>query len=188
MVFYKVIKKLKGWYREYERNCQNVMHIKTINSLGGKIGGPVSFGHNVMLSGGANLELGSNVHIGSNSFIRAEGGLKIGSNVIISRNVVLYTNSHNYEGECLPFDASYKESPVVIEDNVWIGMNVTISPGTTIREGAVIGLGCRVFKEVPRNAVLGSGKLQVIKYRSEHHYKKLKEKKLFGDSDGKSIN
>ena len=184
MIFYKIIKKIQIFYRNYEVKCQNVILKKTIKSLGGRIEGAVSFGHNVMLSGGGSLQLGSNVHIGSNSFIRADGGLKIGNNVIISRNLVLYTNSHNYEGMRLPFDETYKQSPVIIEDNVWIGMNVTISPGTIIREGAIIGLGSRVFKEVPKGVVVGSGQLKFIKDRDNVHYTRLKEEQNFGDGDG----
>lgn len=188
MIIYKIIKKIQNCYRDYEIKCQNFILIKAIKSLGGVIEGAVSFGHNVMLSGGGNIQLGSNVHIGSNSFIRAEGGLKIGSNVVISRNLVLYTNSHNYEGSRLPFDETYKQAPVIIEDNVWIGMNVTISPGTIIREGAIIGLGSRVFKEVPRGAVVGSGQLKFIKNRNEGHYTRLKKNQSFGDGDGLEYN
>lgn len=57
----------------------------------------------------------------------------------------------------------------MIEDNVWIGMNVVIAPGTYIEEGAVIGIGARVFGRIPKGAIIGSdGK--IIKYRDLDKY------------------
>jgi acetyltransferase-like isoleucine patch superfamily enzyme len=133
-------------------------------------------GNNVMISGLENIDIGDDVSIGTGSFIRANGGLKIGSNVVISRNLVLYTTSHNYEGDRLPFDSTDIYNQVIIEDNVWIGMNVTISPGSIIREGAIIGLGSAVWGEVGKGQIIGSDRPKVIKYRDEGHYEKLRKK------------
>lgn len=45
-------------------------------------------------------------------------------------------------------------APVVIEDNVWIGMNATILKGVTIGENSVVAAGSVVTKSVPRNCVV----------------------------------
>jgi acetyltransferase-like isoleucine patch superfamily enzyme len=110
--------------------------------------------------------------------------LTIGDHVIISINLVLYTNSHNYQGNCLPFDKSHINSSVVIESNVWIGMNVTISPGTHIGEGAIIGLGTRLFGKIPKLAIVGSQPPKIIKSRDKVHYDKMVKNESFGDKDG----
>lgn len=85
----------------------------------------------------------------------------------------------------MPFDESFLKRPVIIEDNVWIGMNVTISPGTKIGEGAIIGLGSSVFGTVPKLAIIGQNKPLIIKYRDEKHYNFLVNNNSFCKEDGK---
>jgi maltose O-acetyltransferase len=47
-----------------------------------------------------------------------------------------------------------KSSPIVIEEDVWIGFNSTILKGVTIGKGAIIGAGSMVTKDVPPYAVV----------------------------------
>lgn len=44
-------------------------------------------------------------------------------------------------------------APVRIEDNVWIGGNVTICPGITIDENSVVGAGSVVIHDIPANSI-----------------------------------
>ncbi len=131
-----------------------------------------------------NLHLEDNVHINENAFIRAEGGLHIGANTHISRNLVVYTMNHQYEGECLPYDASKVLKPVRIGRNVWIGMSVIIIPGVTIGDGAVIGMGTVVTSDVPPLTVVGGAPQRVLKVRSEAHYRKLEQERRYGGMSG----
>jgi len=87
------------------------------------------------------LTIGNNVHIGNNCYFRSQGGIIIGDHSHLSRNIIIYSESHSYEGDRLPYDSTTRKKPVIIERNVWIGMNVKIRPGITIGEGAIIGLG-----------------------------------------------
>jgi acetyltransferase-like isoleucine patch superfamily enzyme len=59
------------------------------------------------------------------------------------------------------------ESPpeVIIENDVWIGSNVTIFRGVKIGNGAVIGAGSIVTKDVPSYAVVAGTPAKIIKYR-----------------------
>lgn len=58
---------------------------------------------------------------------------------------------------------------------MWIGADVTILPGVTIGEGAVIGACSCVTKDVPPLAIMGGCPAKVIKYRNDKEYFKLKE-------------
>ncbi|MEL6820595.1 MAG: acyltransferase [Calditrichota bacterium] len=148
------------------------------------VGQGVRFNGICRVTGAENIEIEDNVHIGDNAFIRGEGGLFIGANTHTSRNLVIYTHNHNYEGEVLPYDNSFRFRKVTIERNVWIGMNVVILPGAHIGEGAIIGAGCVVSGKVEPLAILGAVPGKVLKYRNKEHYQKLEQNKRYGGSNG----
>jgi len=130
-------------------------------------------------SGIENIKLGNEITIESNAFIRAEGGLSIGDHCSIAANFSLYTYNHNYEGDCLPYDHTNIFKKVTIENYVWIGRNVSVLPGVTIGEGAIIGLGSVVTKDVPPLAIMGGNPAKVLKYRNTEHFHELKQQKAF---------
>ena len=76
----------------------------------------------------------------------------------------------------LPFDEKVIVKPVVIKENVWIGSHCLILPGVEIGEGAVVGAGSVVTKNVPALAVVGGAPAKVIKWRNEERYNILKDK------------
>jgi len=55
--------------------------------------------------------------------------------------------------------------PVIIGDDVWIGCNVVILPGTTIGSHAVIGAGAVVTKDIPEYAVVVGNPARIVKFR-----------------------
>jgi acetyltransferase-like isoleucine patch superfamily enzyme len=121
-----------------------------------------------------NIEIGDYVYIGPHCLFGGIGGLKVGSNVAIGPHVYIYTNNHNYDdANFIPFDDKNDFRPVMIHNHVWIGGNVVIVPGITVGEGAVIGAGSVVTKDVPRCAVVGGNPARVIKYRNIEYFDRL---------------
>ena len=57
----------------------------------------------------------------------------------------------------------YGLEPVKIGSKVWIGANVTILPGVTIGENAIVGTGSIVTKDIPDNAVAVGNPARVVK-------------------------
>ena len=112
-----------------------------------------------------NLFLGDHVFIGRNFFIRCDGILKIGSYTHISRNATIHTVNHNATGELLPYDHKIVKKPVTIGKFVWIGMNVNIVPGVSIGDGAIIGMGTTVSKDVPPRAIVVGSAQRIVGYR-----------------------
>jgi len=148
------------------------------------IGKCVRFNGISSIGGIENIELGDNVHIGDNATISAMGGLYIGDNTHISSNLVLYADNHNYKGELLPYDNTYIHKKVIIEKNVWIGMNVTILPGTHIEEGCIIGAGAVVSGRVKKLSIYGASLGRVFGERDAKHYKKLENENRYGAISG----
>jgi acetyltransferase-like isoleucine patch superfamily enzyme len=53
--------------------------------------------------------------------------------------------------------------PVVIEDNVWIGGQVSILPGVRIGKDSVVGIHAVVFEDVPPRVIVGGNPARVIR-------------------------
>lgn len=78
----------------------------------------------------------------------------------------------------LPYDERYFCRKVVIGKYVWIGARATILPGVTIGDGAVIGAGSVVTKDVPSCAVVGGNPAKVVKYRNIEKFNDLAAKNM----------
>jgi len=98
--------------------------------------------------------------------------LIIGNYCSIAEGVRFVFGEHNYKNpSTFPFDefvlktgeVTIDKGDIVIEDDVWIGMNALILSGVTIHQGAVIAAGSVVSKDVPPYAVFVGNK--VLKYR-----------------------
>lgn len=134
-----------------------------------------------------NLHIGANTHFAGFYYIHALGGVSIGENCHISRNFTLYSCNHDYKGTAIPYDANHILKPVNIEDNVWIGMNVSVIPGVTIGHGAIIGIGAVVTKDVPPLAIVGGNPARILKFRDAAHYEDLVARGCFGGVNGNLI-
>lgn len=61
-------------------------------------------------------------------------------------------------------------APVVIADRAWIGFNAIILKGVTVGEGAVVGAGSVVTKDVPPNTIVAGNPARVVReLRAEEH-------------------
>jgi len=64
----------------------------------------------------------------------------------------------------------YIYKSVNIDDYVWIGANVSITPGVTIRKGAIVGMGAVVTKDVPECAIVGGNPAKILAYRDKETF------------------
>ena len=124
------------------------------------------------------LRSGSVIHRGC--LINAIGGLHVGRCSGISYKCTIFTGDHRFlKANAIPFDKRSMIKPVFIEDFVMIGANVCIAPGVRIGEGAVIGIGSVVTRDVPALAIANGNPVQISGYRDKEHYEKLKRKKEY---------
>lgn len=120
------------------------------------------------------IAIGWNVVIHGPVFIEANGGVSIGSNVAIARGCQILTSNHIYDGDALPWDHASTHKPVVIGDNVWIGADVIILPGVTLHEGAVVGAGSVVTRDVPKCGIVAGNPAVLKKHRDIECYERNK--------------
>lgn len=120
-------------------------------------------------------------HLKSNTFIECTGGVDIGRYFHPGRGLTIFSTNHNYNStEKIPYDSHDIMSPVVIGDFVWCGSNVSITPGSRIGDGVVIGMGTVVSGVIPPYAIVCGNPCKVIGFRDAEIFEKLRlEKKYY---------
>jgi len=114
---------------------------------------------------GAIIKIGDNTRI-HGSCIHARRNIQIGKNCLIAANSQIFDCS----GHDLAFDnveerinTTGPAKEIVINDNVWIGINTIILPGITIGRGSIIAAGSVVVKDIPPMCLAGGNPARVIK-------------------------
>ncbi len=99
---------------------------------------------------GVNIKIGKNVFINACCRFQDQGGIEIGDGSLVGHNTTIATLNHDLNPSKRQ---NIKPSSVKIGKNVWIGSDCTILPGVEIGDGAVIGAGSVVAKNVPPETV-----------------------------------
>lgn len=129
---------------------------------------PAGIAHKTVLAtpvSGAKIVIGNNVGI-SGAVICANNQIVIKNNVLIGVGARIYdTDFHPISRSKRRIDdqGSILVSPVLIEDDVWIGAHALILKGVTIGEGAIIAAGSVVVHDVPPNTIVGGSPARVLK-------------------------
>jgi len=110
------------------------------------------------------VRIGAFSQVGPFTVILGGMGVTIGENVMIAPHVVIAAGNHDYLQTEKPmrFAGNLSEGPIVIEDNVWIGANVTITDGVRIGRDAVIGANSVVTHDVEAFDVVGGVPARVL--------------------------
>lgn len=130
-----------------------VHHPDLVNFYGCTIGADTRIGTFVEIQ--KNASIGKNCKISSHSFIcegvTIEDGVFIGHGVMFTNDP--YPRAVNTAGE-LVSDGEWEVVPILVKRCAAIGSNATILPGLTIGEGAQVGAGAVVTKDVPDYAIV----------------------------------
>lgn len=143
---------------------------------------------------GSNLFIGGKVKINDNchfgNFVSFNGLSITGTGKVTIRdhfhsgsNCIFITDIHDYDnGDRLPYGKAYITRDIIIDEYVWIGLNVIIMGGVHIGEGAIVQAGSVVVKDVPALAIVGGHPATVFKHRNKEHYYKIKSEMSKGQS------
>ncbi len=117
------------------------------------------------------ISVGNDVYIGPGAkFSASESSINLGNKIMFGPNVTIMGGDHNISvvGKYM-FDVKVKlpenDLPVIIEDDVWVGCNVTILKGVTIGQGAVVAAGSVVIKSVEAYSIVGGVPAEKISQR-----------------------
>lgn len=114
------------------------------------------------------MKIGDGTWIGQQCFFHSAGGIDIGQNVGIGPQVRILTSTHGEAGRQLAIlHSPITFAPVVIEDDVDIGVGSIILPGIRLGRGAQIGAGSVVTKDVEPYAVVAGNPARLLRMRPE---------------------
>lgn len=126
-----------------------------------KCGGDVKYSPLNSVFSFETISIGSRVFIGPYAYFRSTHGvIEIGSNVMFGPSVYILGGDHIYD-RCGEYMIDVKkgrdhcDSPVVIEDDTWIGARATILSGVRVGVGSIVAAGCLVTRDVPPYEIHG---------------------------------
>ena len=85
------------------------------------------------------------------------------------KGLKILTEIHNYKGDSIPYDDTFIYKKTIINENVWIGMNVMILPGVEIGEGFIIQAGSIVVNNLPKLSIAGGHPCRVFFQKEIKH-------------------
>lgn len=113
-----------------------------------------------------NICLGANSTVNTRCLFWAYAPIRIGDGVRLAPGVCLMTMGHHYQDRDRPIAVQgLHTAPIVINDDVWVGINAVILSGVTIGAGAVVAAGAVVTRDVPPGAMVAGVPARVVKYR-----------------------
>lgn len=96
---------------------------------------------------GTNIELGPNVFVNFNATILDTCKVSIGARTLLASNVSLFSGTHPLDPEVRNGTKGPETgAEIIIEEDCWLGGNVTVLPGIRIGKGSTVGAGSVVTK------------------------------------------
>jgi acetyltransferase-like isoleucine patch superfamily enzyme len=142
----------------------NVQLNEFINLYGCTIGDGTKIGPFVEIQ--KNAAVGRNCKIQSHTFICE--GVTIEDDVFVGHGVMFINDLYpraTAEGGSLQTEADWQVVPTVVKTRASLGSNATILCGITIGEGAVVGAGSVVTRDVAPNTIVAGNPARVLQKR-----------------------
>jgi|GEM_PF-4037197 len=114
----------------------------------------------IMVSGDSTLKVSDNFHVMNFFRLSCDNAMVIGKNFLGSDFVTIRDN----DGHPIEFEDGSKNDPkpVVIGDQVWIGLHSTILKGAVLGDMVVVGANSLVTKKVQKNWVVAGNHLRQV--------------------------
>ena len=141
---------------------ENVYLADFINLYGCRVGDNTKIGPFVEIQ--KNVSIGKCCKIQSHSFLCE--GVIVEDEVFIGHGVMFINDRYprsTTESGTLQTETDWQVVSTVVKKGASIGSNATILCGTTVGEGAIIGAGSVVTKDVPANTVVAGNPARVLR-------------------------
>lgn len=134
--------------------------------------GDLKLGENCVLDRDATLECVGTLHVGARTIfghhctLAAKESLIIGEDCLIAEMVSIRDHDHRFDDFQVPMrEQGAACAPVRIGNNVWLAARVVVVKGVSIGDGAIVGAGAVVTKDIPAGAIAVGVPARVVKMR-----------------------
>lgn len=160
---YRVYTKLRKYHQESKyqnfRKTYNISDTFIFN------------GEDITMYGNGQIIIGEESYIGRYSSLQSVENYKIqiGKKCAISHNVRFYTQSIIPDDDWENIPKRSKKGNIILDDYVWIGANVLISPNVHIGKCSVVGANSVVTKDIPAYTIYGGVPAKLIRNKKKHN-------------------
>ncbi len=117
---------------------------------------------------GESIIIQDKVFIGRGCEFNIRQNIKIGNNSLIGSGSKFVDHDHGIANLNQPINKQPGlELPIVLEENVWLGVNVVVLKGVTIGSGSIVGAGSVVIKSIPANEIWAGVPAKKIRDRGQ---------------------
>jgi acetyltransferase-like isoleucine patch superfamily enzyme len=145
-----------------------IHHPDLVNLYGCRIGAGTRIGTFVEIQ--KNAAVGRNCKISSHTFVcegvTIEDGVFVGHGVMFTNDT--YPRATRADGQPQT-EADWAVVPTVVERAASIGSNATVLPGVRIGEGALVGAGAVVTRDVPAYATVAGVPAHILANEAKRH-------------------
>ena len=134
-----------------------------------RVGSRADIEHGVFLKcvdDDATVFIGDFVFIGAGSEIDAAQSVTIGAHTLLAPGVFITDHTHNASRGVLLKEQGSRSAAVVIGEDVWLGAKAVVLSGVTVGDGAIIGAGAVVTRDVAAHAIVVGVPARVIGERA----------------------
>jgi len=108
----------------------------------------------LVVANSSQITIKSHSKIGKSTVINAGANITIGEKNVIAQNCSINSSSHNFREKVDIQSQGYNHKEVILKNDIWLGANVIINPGTVINEHTVIGAGCNIKGHIEKNSIV----------------------------------
>lgn len=146
-------------------DISNSLRIICVRKIFKKSGRISTVNRRAYFGNGKNVEIGDYSGIGANCIL--PNNIKIGKYVMMASECIILNSNHCFDDTTRPMclQESKLAIPTVIEDDVWIGTRVILTPGRHLSKGLIVAAGSVVTKDFEPYSIIGGNPAKIIRNR-----------------------
>ncbi|WP_165075485.1 MULTISPECIES: acyltransferase [unclassified Desulfovibrio] len=116
---------------------------------------------------GASIDIGEGAELSGTSITARSTAVRVGRGVLVAPNCVIVDSDFHapWPPEARATTPGMeRDAPVTIGDHAWLGMRCIVLKGVTIGEGAIVGAGSVVTRDIPPRTLAAGAPARVIRH------------------------
>lgn len=119
---------------------------------------------------GASIDIGEGAELSGTSITARSTAVRVGRGALLAPNCVIVDSDFHapWPPEARATEPGLeRDAPVTIGDHAWLGMQCIVLKGVTVGEGAIVGAGSVVTRDIPPRTLAAGAPARVIRHLEE---------------------